>query len=659
MTEGVEANPLEARIKAKLAERNARLGNAAQSTTQATAPQPATISVPTEDVPDIGVKYTDPMQEQLDKAIESLGIIEAYNKWCKKMVVKPTSRKDGIKVSCPNPKHPDRNPSAWLNTEKNTYFCGGCAEGGDIWDIAAYHFGFDVPGYKSTEPFKELKIRIAEDLGYQISSGPGWMNIIPPGAGAITPAPSGSITPTTSHSSASPTEPVSSSSTPSEEPVTPKPGATQSTSGATQPNPGDEYEIPWRDFVPEDTFLREWLIATTVDDCAEEFHFWTGLQALGLAAGGQVLLEDVPKVHSNLYICLMGPSGSKKSQAKRHLKETLLEILPYDYDNPFTTGTKIIGGAGSGEYLLSNFSSPIYDPGDPKKILGHAPVRGFVEYEELAQLMAAASRQSSTLRTNLMDIYDAPKLLSSGSRTHGKTTVEHPYGVAFSTTQNSSLAGLLHKGDDGSGFVNRWIFVSGKMKRVTSWGKIQVDLTKAQGKIRETAIWANKGHLVAMSQPALDLWDEFFHATLLPTKRAAEASGTSMLGRLDLTMKKLILLFCINEKLDTVPAYIVERVLALFPYLVSSYGVVGKEISRTAENDLAAKTLMKIKEFQDTTNPLGPTAAELQEIMKHDFKYVKELKELLGDLDKTNMVVAEEIRTGKRGRPPVRYRVDV
>jgi hypothetical protein len=652
VTEGVEANSLEAKLKQKLAERAVRLGVTSQSTISATAPQPLPFL---QDVPEIGAKHTDPAQEELDRAIENLGIIEAYNRWANKTKVGPTNKKDGIKVSCPNPAHPDKNPSAWLNTEKNTYYCGGCAEGGDIWDIAAYRFGFDVPSYKATDTFKELKIKIAEDLGFQISSGPGWMNVIPPGASAITLAPSGSITPAASGSTSSPEQ--TSSTTETEE--TSKPAAnnagTPPSSEPRQEDPSDSRLIPWREIVPVNTFLWDWLTATTVDDCAEEFHFWTGLVALGLATGRQVMLRDVPAVSSNLYICLMGPSGSKKSQAKRHLKDTILEILPYDHENPFSFGTKVIGGAGSGEYLLDNFSRAIEDPAGGKKPLGYAPVRGLIEYEELAALMAAASRQSSTLRTNLMDIYDAPKLLTSGSKTHGKTTADNPYGSAFSTTQNASLSGLMSKGDDGSGFVNRWVFVSGIPKRVTSWGKIEVDLKRAHNALRTVAVWGNQGRIVEMSEDALKLWDDFFHTTLIPTKQEAESAGTSMLNRVDLTLKKLILLFCINERVDVVTESVVERVLKLFPYLTGSYQVVGSEISKTAENTLATTVVDKIKEYQRDVNKLGPTASELQRTMHRDFKSVKEIRQLLDDLQELRMITATEWRTGKPGRPPVRF----
>jgi hypothetical protein len=55
--------------------------------------------------------------------------------------------------SCPIPGHADANPSAWVNTEKNVWYCGRCSQGGDVYDLAAFHFGMPVPGYKEGGKF--------------------------------------------------------------------------------------------------------------------------------------------------------------------------------------------------------------------------------------------------------------------------------------------------------------------------------------------------------------------------------------------------------------------------------------------------------------------------------------------------------------------------
>jgi hypothetical protein len=47
-----------------------------------------------------------------------------------------------------------------MNSDKNTWFCGGCQRGGDIYDLAAIGLGFDIENYKNSQ-FVELRRAIA------------------------------------------------------------------------------------------------------------------------------------------------------------------------------------------------------------------------------------------------------------------------------------------------------------------------------------------------------------------------------------------------------------------------------------------------------------------------------------------------------------------
>ena len=110
---------------------------------------------------------------EMDAAIESIDIISAYRKWCGKSEPRVGSRTESIKVSCPNPDHPDADPSAWINTEKKTWYCGKCEEGGDVYDLAAIYFGYPRPGYKEGQEFHKLRQQMAEDFGYVVKKVAG------------------------------------------------------------------------------------------------------------------------------------------------------------------------------------------------------------------------------------------------------------------------------------------------------------------------------------------------------------------------------------------------------------------------------------------------------------------------------------------------------
>ncbi len=100
-------------------------------------------------------------ESAIDGFLTGVDILDAYGRWCGKMEPEPGGKREGIKISCPNPAHPDNDPSAWINLDKGTYCCGGCQEGGDKYTIAGYHFDLDTK-----TQFPELKLAMAKDCGY-------------------------------------------------------------------------------------------------------------------------------------------------------------------------------------------------------------------------------------------------------------------------------------------------------------------------------------------------------------------------------------------------------------------------------------------------------------------------------------------------------------
>src|SRR5690242_12548861 len=115
----------------------------------------------------------------MDRIIENIDIVDAYRRWCGKMnPVVRSGQTEGIKISCPIPGHVDNNPSAWINTDSQLWYCGGCDEGGDVHDLAAFHFGFPVPGYKEGAAFHDLRRKMAEDFGFTFTRYPGGITVV-------------------------------------------------------------------------------------------------------------------------------------------------------------------------------------------------------------------------------------------------------------------------------------------------------------------------------------------------------------------------------------------------------------------------------------------------------------------------------------------------
>lgn len=497
----------------------------------------------------------------LDQAIERIDIIDAYNKWCAKMV--PTVRgpqREGIKISCPIPGHADRNPSAWINLDKQTWYCAACDQGGDAYDLAAFAKGFPVPGYKSGADFHKLREQMAEDFGYTVTKLAGGSTVV------------------------TPPEPEDSYEGEAEEDL----ADVISINGDDADEEDDEFNLPgfdWRPLVPKDSFLDIYMRQVCIDDAPEEYHFFHALIALGFALGRDVSLFDTQPVYGNLFVCTLGRTGAGKSKAAGHFKRLIAKAMPHDWSYPGTKGVETVSGVASAEALIYNFQKILQDPSDPKKDI-YFGVRGLIEFNELSGLVKRMNRQGSVLSSTLMEFYDMGDAIKTNSMTSGKKVAIEPFASALTTTQPRSLRNLLTGDDDTSGFLNRWLFITGREKQKFAVGGAQVDIEPAIKPLQDIEGYAGsfRGDVVEWSEEALDMWTNFFHNTIEPAKKRA---NNDLLVRLDLTMKKLILLFTANRRLKTVPVESVEDAIKMYDYLIRAYGVPAGQIGGNLYNRMS------------------------------------------------------------------------
>lgn len=599
--------------------------------------------------PEISLETISPQQKALDEFIQLINITDAYNRWAGKGFVDSKGKKDSIKVRCPNPAHTDNHPSAWLNTEKNVFHCGACSMGGDLWYIAAWRFGYPVPGFKNDPAsFRALREKIGEDFGIFVEKGiAGDYHVVQTTQPVETP----------------PANPVHAAVTSGVQGDGGSVSSVEPTGNVAYLPSGSEYSertrdeelaasrkfasIDWRNLVPPDTFLREYLEATSTDDSPEEFHFWNGLIGLGMAVGGMRTLEDAPTVSANLFVCLVGSTGTGKSKSKRHLALLLDQALPYQYDDQPPFGAQYLNGIQSGEVLIKQFQHPMIDP-MTNKVIGFWPgVRIVADFEELAGLVGKSSRQGSTLKSVLMDMYDAPLRLSSTSMSHGNIVADRPFGSAVTTTQYDSIRNLITRSDDASGFANRWTFATGVPKKQFSVNRVRIDLTKAAGYLSGINLRARAEETVTWDPDGEKAWDHFFHGRLF---QARTVSDMSIVQRLDLMLKKMFLLFAVNENCTSVSEDIVNRVITLFPHLMETYGVVEAKISATEEGDDTERMLRHVKRL--TSNKRGPTATELYRVMKSKNNSVTKIRKLLENLVVLGMITEFKVPPGPNGGRP-------
>lgn len=629
------------KFKEALAKREAE--KAAREAAEAAAEQESGAVL--EDSPDTDLvpdskKELSEEDREMDQVIDTIkksGIVNLYNRWNTKgynCVPRPGQR-ESIKIRCPWPDHSDEHASAWINSDKDVFHCGTCDKGGDYLDIAAVKFSY--PDYKSEgADFHNLRRAMAEDFGYQFQRkayGTGY-NVIEPEPDEE-PAPA--------------TEPQLAVVTTISEP--------DDDEDDDKSFYANSREVDAGAFIKEDTFLAEWVKQTYQDAAPNDYSFWHGLLALGLAAGRDVYFKDrQAPVWGNLFLCLLGPSGVGKSRSKRHLVDLLkgTNHIWKDSDDP-PRGVKLLGAPRSAEVVVKLFDyewAP--DPTNPKAVYP-LTVKGLVEFNEYASLNNIVQRQGNDIGSTLMQLYDAEPYLKAPSLTAGVKPAHEPFGSLLTTTQPRSLRRLITQASLDSGFANRFVFVTGIPKRYQEFDLPEVDISPCFSRYSAIVQWCQTGGPTAVwfDDEARARANDFWLNNLLPlTER-----GDPLLARLSLTMKKMILLNAINEMETVVTEKMLDRTLSIFDYIVRAYSLSGDRVGETKLGEIERLVIQAVQLHQQK-NKTGMTPAEFRK-KYHRRKFetadvVRVFENLvkLGELDRF-----ETKNAGKVGAPTVRYKV--
>ncbi|MGE0342566.1 MAG: hypothetical protein AB7O86_05820 [Porticoccaceae bacterium] len=484
--------------------------------------------------------------DAMDQAVHAIGIDDAYIRWVPKDPPNLNGKRESILVSCPNPAHPDAHPSSWLNLDKNVGNCAVCG-GFDQFDIYAWNHGYSVPGYKTDGSFRTVKTEMAAQFGYVVRKTLGGQEYV-------------------EHIAAQPED----------DNVVDLPGEVDLPDMGLDAIP----PIDWRAVLGDDsTFLIEWMHTTSADDLPEEFYFWLGMLAVGVAVGNDVTIGGSHPVRANLMVCLVGSSGQGKSRSVSTLSKLLYEALPYDSSK----GVRMIASPGSAEALIDEFSKPIIDQ-TTGVITGYEPVRGIMRISELAELVSKANRLGNTTKQTMMDLFDSPSPIATRSRGSGLARAENHFCSVISTTQPKMVRQLLSASDADSGFINRWVFATGKSKTMAAWNLADMDTSGLVPLLRGIRAWGGPGRSLGITNDALAVWSKFFYAKLVPLKLDEDAST---FGRIDLLFKKIMLLLAIDRHRKEIDMDIVESAILLWPYLAGVYGIVESQLGRTEETEVA------------------------------------------------------------------------
>lgn len=596
-----------------------------------------------------------PEDQRLDGFLDQVDIVTAYRTFVRKMEPDPKGKTESIMVSCPTPGHADTNPSAWMNSDKGTWFCGGCQVGGDAYDFAAFDLGYPVPDYKTNGTFPKLRREMATRLGFTIVQGiTGDETFYPPEPEtpvALDPGPA-----TVPINTPFPMPISITSEMPAEEDeVIDLSDFIDQKSSHGELLGDDSITINWEKIVPHETFLRDYLEECTIDDLPHEYHFFNGLLALGFTAGSDVFLEDYKRVKTNLYVCLYGRTGVGKSRSLDPLLHLLESVLPYNESDHYSppSGVMQTSTPVSAEALLDMFKYELLDPSTNVPI-GLAQIKGLVKIEELSGFVARASRMGSVMRETIIEMYDVFGTdVSIRGRISGLTKVKNPFVQMVTTTQPKAIHSFLRKTDTESGMLNRFLFAAGKPRVAPiSYGVARVDLTRSLVSLGRVNTFGAMGHKYELKGTAYEAWDAFFHKELAQFKSGDEEMD-SMVARVDLTLKKFITLFTLNEHKTQPDGDVVERALELYPYLQVTYSAFSGDISFNDVTECQNRVVFVIEKFQ-TKYGKAPSSNQIRQQIGKKFDLELIIRAL------KNLVILEVVQeknapASSRGRPSKRY----
>lgn len=599
---------------------------------------------------------------RLDAFLASLDIIDGYVKLCGKMIPDPNNRrKEGIKISCPRPDHPDHDPSAWISTDKQLWCCGPCGfDGGDIFDLAALKFGYPRPEYKTNGDFPKLRRQLAEFYGFTFVKGVGGTEygVPPQEAQEATPPPPPPI------AIPAPPQPPPSLVT-SAPPVVPdnvgpaKVIAFPGTELEDVPEAIKKLSLDWTELCTPGTFLAEWQHANLVaieQDLPHEYFLFAAKQALGFACGSNIMLADFQPVKPNFFVCLYGPTGIGKTRSTIPYRQLLAEVMPFTGDDKLNDpeGVLLLPTPNSSEALIDNFVFEVLDPSTMKRDhLGS--VKGLVTIEEFSSFMARASRMGSTMKDAFIEFKDVPRgrTVTIHSRTTGVVTAYSPFMQVLTTTQPKAIHAFTRRTDTESGLLNRWLFVVGWPRIAPlAYGHKSANISKSADLLRDIVRWAQTERLYQLTGNALAVWTDFFNENMAPMK-SGQIEVDSMVSRIDYSLKQIIVVLSANEMLDQPSDAVVEKAIKYFPYLRTTFGMVSGDIVHSESAECQDAIVKVVAQYEAATKRY-PTRRDIVRGLgsKFDSETILKSFKILVDLD-----LIEEIRpqAGDPGRPTTRY----
>ena len=583
-------------------------------------PEVAEIPVPVEyenDIPDEVYDHPD----YVPQIKQRVGIIQAVRTWGKQQAQIKDNRTEGVKVRCPFSHHVDNTPSAWCNTQKNTWYCGKCQVGGDVIDFyAARKHDLAPDQFHQDKQFARIVGEMADELGILIVSAadggfaveadtstwasnqpdtvvPDEPELPPETATVVEQTEEGPLTvemlvPGTLPPSEEASEPITLSEDDVMRGLAIEPEL---------PEEEEEKDLPsyeWRDLgIKEGTFLHSWMVQAEQEMpwVPQEFYLGLGFQAIGIAMDHKTVGHTFGPLTGSTVQVYIGITGGGKSTALGRLKRLLQTATGAKRDHALASGVKLIGGVASAEAMVRRFKTEIPDINDPKADPTEVGTNVWYSEDELAVLMSKAGRSGGGhIKQRVMKFHDFYKsdpnrleeVDDDYSVTNGASRICDTYFTGSFLTQPNSLKRIAEQHDLESGFFNRMTFWAGpaRTERVLT-NQQSVDPNPDYIKLYER-MWKDcqfKYRVIPFSDEALLLADNH------PLKpRLQQLHGEhDMYARWQMQVLRFSLLLAVNENEPLVQERHVSAAYQfVLNYIVPCAALMIESVQATERNEV-------------------------------------------------------------------------
>lgn len=308
--------------------------------------------------------------------------------------------------------------------------------------------------------------------------------------------------------------------------------------------------------------------------------------AFGCAIGpsAHVMVEATPHT-ARLNVLLVGKtSGGRKGTAMGQVQRI------FNLADPDFLQAAYVSGLASGEGLIGHLS----DKTEREKVDGewveniiHTEKRALVGEPEFARLLAAASREGSTLGAVIRDLWDSGRLQNMTRK--DPQVVEGAHACIIGHITADELRAKLQTTDIANGFLNRFNIVSTRRaQRLPHGGTItDDDLASLAARLRSALDFARQVGRVQRTDAANVAWEAFYNAVPEP-----EGLLGAVTARAEAQVLRLSLIYALLDESVVIDVQHLRAAIAFWNY---SHASAQHVFGATLGDDVADRIVAELR----------------------------------------------------------------